>query len=295
MNIGILNTVSFGSWDMVKDAIDNAVNSINAMGQGILSIMQDETILNKIKEIINDTNLADAIKSIALTLVTVFFLIDFLHKSLDLKWVTWENVMMLFLKLVIAKVCVENADFLMSCIYNGFNSLITSIDPSINIIPTSDPAETYGYFLCDGDAQKLINRPGIGWLDFTPVGLWLLATIQGFIMMGIMAVTLVIVLSRFIELAVFIFAAPIPLATLGCDGLQDVGKSYLKSFAACSIHAMVILMVFIAYGALSSALSQSAYTNMFGLGGFMGLIKTFILGGAIMKSEQWAKRICGAM
>lgn len=218
-----------------------------------------------------------------------------------------------FLKIVIAKLCVDNADFIMSCIYNGFKSLLTSVSTDLSIIPTGSADETYKYFLSKGDIQKL--GTSVNWLDFTPIGLWLLVTIQGLIMKGIMAVTLVIVLSRFMELAIYTFAAPVPLATLGCEGLQDVGKSYLKAYASCCIHAVVIMMVFIAYGALNSALGQTAlsgtipdfvpgfggltisntYEDLFNFGGFMGLIKTFILGGAVMKSEQWAKRICGSM
>ena len=42
----------------------------------------------------------------------MFFLIDFFTKTLHLQWVTWENVMMLVIKLIVAKLCVDNAEFL---------------------------------------------------------------------------------------------------------------------------------------------------------------------------------------
>lgn len=303
MNIAITHFAAIGSWQDVADLIQDMAKSINGMMSGIVSIMSDNSLYEQIKNVVVGTNVASAIKSIALTLVTLFFVIDFVHKSLDLKWVTWENVMMFFLKIVIAKLCVDNAAWLMDCVYKGFNSLVAAVSPGeIILIPTPwtvpnqvPETETWAYFLGPNDIQKLMDNPHVKWYEFGPVLLMLLVTIQGLIMKGILAVTLVIILARLMELAIYTLAAPIPLATLGCDGLQDVGKGYLKSYAACCIHAMVILAIFTAYVAINTALNSSNYTNMFGLGGFMGLIKSLVLGGAIMKSEQWAKRICGAM
>ncbi len=326
MNIAITHFAAIGSWQDVANLIQDMTKSINNMLSGIIDVMGDNTLYEQVKTVVVGTDIAAAIKSIALTLVTLFFVIDFVHKSLDLKWVTWENVMMFFLKIVIAKLCVDNAAWLMDCVYKGFNSLVSSISPGeIMLIPQGNGSindlisgtltgemtpeqaaaamqnyngswkPAYEYFLSAGDVQKIIDNPHVKWYEFGPVLLMLLVTIQGLIMKGILAVTLVIILARLMELAIYTLAAPIPLATLGCDGLQDVGKGYLKSYAACCIHAMVILAIFTAYVAINTALNSSNYTNMFGLGGFMGLIKSLVLGGAIMKSEQWAKRICGAM
>ncbi len=307
--------VSMGTWDWIIDTIKGETAGINNMSYGISLIMKHNEIYDSLIGAIPE-EMKSAIKGIALSLVVLFFLIDFIHRSMDLKWVTWENVMMFFAKLVLAKVFVDNAEWLMSCIFNGFNSLTnyTSDPNALQLIPTSDPVETYKYFLGSTDVAKLIDKPHIGIFDFTPVGLWLLTILQSFIMKAILTVTLIIVLARFMELAIYTIAAPIPLSTLGCDGLQDIGKSYLKSYAACCIHAMVILVIFASYGALNTAINGitehlevtipivnqkfSVDVNpfqAFGITGFMGLIKTFILGASVMKSEQWAKRICGAM
>ena len=296
MGVEVLQ-ISVGSFKWVADTIDNEVMGINAMGTGIANIMGKAEIYDKLIASIPQ-EMKSAIAGVALTLIALFLLLDFIKKSTDLKWVTWENVLMFFLKFIIAKVCVDNSEWLMSCIYNGFNSLTDMGLMVTEIIPWNgdNKALRYQFFLSGADAGKLISPPSIMWYDFTPVGLWLMVIVQSFLMKAIVAVTFIIVLARFMELTIYTIAAPLPLATFGSDGLQDIGKSYLKSYAACCIHAMVILLIFASYGALNTALS--AYPNAMnsiGAGGIMGLIKTFILGATIMKSEQWAKRICGAI
>lgn len=290
-----LNHISIGTWDWVAQSLENEKLGINSMFTGIKDILSKSEIYDKLIEGIPD-GIKSAFGTIALTLITLFVLIDFIHKSTELKWVTWENVLMFFIKIILAKVCVDNAEFIMSCVYKGFNSLTESLfDSTMDIIPGST-GKGYEYFLSSSDVSKLQQKPQIAWYDFAPVGLWLLIIVQGFIMKAIMAVTLIIVLARFMELTIYTIAAPLPLSTLACEGLQDIGKSYLKSYAACCIHAAILLLIFAAYGTLNTVLQNYVGAiDLFESSGFFGIIKTFILGGSIMKSEQWSKRICGAL
>lgn len=294
---GSLVLISIGSWDWVAQAIENEKAGINSMFTGINNILSKSVIYDKLIEGIPD-EVKSAFGAIALTLITLFVLVDFIHKSMDLKWVTWENVLMFFIKIIIAKICVDNAEFIMSCIYKGFNSLTESLAGTITDIIPRSTGEGYEYFLSPRDVGILSQKPQINWYDFTPVGMWLLIIVQGFIMKAIMAVTLIITLARFMELTIYTIAAPLPLSTLACDGLQDIGKSYLKSYAACCIHAAILLLIFTAYSVLNTVLASPDLINAmscFSVTGFLGIIKTFILGGTVMKSEQWSKRICGAL
>lgn len=296
--IGTLGAISFGTWAWVEGALQSEIRSVNNISTAIAAILQNTKIYDSLISSIPD-ELKSSIRGLSLTLISLFLLIDFFKKSTDLKWVTWENVLMFFIKFIFAKVCIENTELIMSTIYNAFNSLTNFVIASMDIIPysNSDRKSAYMFFLTEADAMSVINQDHLEWYDFKQVGLWLMITLQGFIMKAILTVALIIVLARFMELTIYTIAAPIPFSTLGCDGIQDIGKSYLKSYAACCIHAMVILLIFSAYTALNTALNAHAYNQMATLGntGFMGLIKTFILGATIMKSEQWAKRICGAI
>lgn len=320
------------SWKWVGESVVNEANGINGLFNGIQNLMtKPEVYTDLVAQI--PQGFKDAIGGFAITLISLFLLLDFLKKSMDLKWVTWENVLMFFIKFIIAKVCVDNAEWLMSCIYNGFSSLtnsLVSVAPSMaenaglsgsileddinifaqalglsgyTIFPVSTGTDAWKdpdllrCFLNSTDINHVVNDDFVWLLDFTPIGVWLLVVIQGIIMKAILIVTFVIVMARFMELAIFTVAAPLPLATLGSDGLQDIGKSYLKSYAACCIHAIVLLLIFICFTALNSipSLDGGRFFDSMNIGGFYGLIKTFILGASVMKSEQWAKRICGAM
>ena len=321
------------SWKWVGESVVNEANGVNGLYNGIQNLMTKHEVYTDLVAQIPQ-GFKDAVGGFSITLIALFLLLDFLKKTTDLKWVTWENVLMFFIKFIIAKVCVDNAEWLMTCIYNGFSSLT---DALVSAAPT--PAENAGlsgssflediynnvaqifgvsgysifpvstgpdawrdpdllrYFLSSTDVTHVVKDDFVWLHDFTPIGVWLLVVIQGIIMKAIMIVAFVIVMARFMELAIYTVAAPLPLATLGSEGLQDIGKSYLKSYAACCIHAFVLLLIFICFSALNTipSLDGGKFFDSMNIGGFYGLVKTFILGATVMKSEQWAKRICGAM
>ena len=112
----------------------------------------------------------------------------------------------------------------------------------------------------------------------------------------IMIIANVIVIARLFELTVYTLIAPVPLSTFACDGLSDVGKGFLKSYAAVSLQAIVLAIMFVAYSAVNNALIAGHIGSYnLTLNGIMGLISTLTLGIGVMSSGAWAKKICGAM
>ena len=80
------------------------------------------------------------------------------------------------------------------------------------------------------------------------------------------------------------------------DSLSDVGKGFLKSYAAVSIQAIVLAIMFIAYSAVNTALiSGNIGSTSLSLNGIMGLVTTLTLAMGVMQSGAWSKKICGAM
>lgn len=90
------------------DNIKGIINELNSMFSMLIELLTNDSLLQTTTTSL--PSLMSAIKATALTLCVMFFLIDFFTKSLHLQWVTWENVLMLFIKLVVAKVCVDNAE-----------------------------------------------------------------------------------------------------------------------------------------------------------------------------------------
>ncbi len=293
------------NWGDVYSSIQNATYAVNEMFAWILGILQNPDIIqDMLTSFESQAHLTDVIKSIAITLCTLFFMIDFFSKTLHLQWVTWENVMMLTLKLVLAKVCVDNAEWIVMSLYNGFASLTNAIPTSTDLIPTK-PLDMIAFYIERTPMPAGSDPNGSDWspfwwtfnrndrhdvFDFKPLIYNIKIIIQGFIMQIIMIITSVIVIARYFELTVYTIIAPIPLSTLACEGMTDIGKGFLKSYAAVCIQAIVLIIMFFVYATLKSAIPVNGAIESWG-----GLIYTFVLAAAVMQSGSWAKKICGAM
>ena len=211
---------------------------------------------------------------------------------------TWENVVMLFIKLVVAKVCVDNAELFTTMLYRGFNSFINAISGTITQYSfiSGDDMTKAQYFVSASQASQIVNNVDAGFLNFQPILLNLQISIQGLIMKIIMILANVVVIARLFELTVYTLIAPVPLSTFACEGLSDVGKGFLKSYAAVSLQAIVLAIMFVAYSAVNTALisGRIGSTNLT-LSGIMGLVTTLTLAMGVMQSGAWSKKICGAM
>lgn len=278
------------------DNIRSIINELNSMFSMLIELLTNDSLLQTATTSL--PNLVSAIKATAITLCVMFFLIDFFTKSLHLQWVTWENVLMLFLKLVAAKVCVDNAELFTTILYRGFNSFINAISGTITqyCFIDGDDMTKAQYFVSASQASQIVNNYDAGFLNFQPMLLNLQISIQGLIMKIIMVLANVVVIARLFELTVYTLIAPVPLSTFACEGLSDVGKGFLKSYAAVSLQAIVLAIMFVAYSAVNTALvsGRIGSTNLT-LNGVMGLVTTLTLDMGVMQSGSWSKKICGAM
>lgn len=284
------------SYGQCMDNIRNIILELNTMYSMIIELLTNDSLLTTTTTSL--PNVVASIKAMALTLCVMFFLIDFFTKTLHLQWVTWENVLMLFIKLVVAKVCVDNAELFTSMLYKGFNGFIGAISGSISQFQfiTGDNQTKAQYFVSASDASLIVNDYNAGFLNFQPLLLNLQITIQGLIMKIIMVLANVVVIARLFELTVYTMIAPVPLSTFACEGLSDVGKGFLKSYAAVSLQAIVLAIMFLSYAAVNNALiSGHIGSYNLTLNGIMGLVTTLTLGIGVMQSGAWSKKICGAM
>ncbi len=278
------------------DNIKSIVREVNTMFSMLVELLTNDGLLTTAASSLPD--LAAAIKGTAITLCVMFFLIDFFSKTLHLQWVTWENVLMLCIKMVVAKVCVDNAELFTTMLYKGFNGFIGAISGTVTQYSfiSGDNYTKAQYFVSASQASMIINDTDAGFLNFQPMLLNLQISIQGLIMKIIMILANVVVIARLFELTVYTLIAPVPLSTFACEGLSDVGKGFLKSYAAVSLQAIVLAIMFVAYASVNNALiSGNIGSTNLTLDGIMGLITTLTLGMGVMQSGAWSKRICGAM
>ena len=102
----------------------------------------------------------------------------------------------------------------------------------------------------------------------------------------------VVTIGRLFELSVYTIFAPLPIATFASDTTHDVAKSFLKNYIATVIQIAVIVVMFIVYLAVSQYFANhTSGLSSLKLIQFIALIS---LGLGVMKSGNWAKKICGA-
>lgn len=200
--------------------------------------------------------------------------------------------------MVVAKVCVDNAELFMTIHYKGFNSFVGTISGTITQYRfiDGDNLTKAQYFVSQSDAYLIVNNTNAGFLNFQPVLMNLQITIQGLIMKIVMILANVVVIARLFELTVYTLIAPVPLSTFACEGLSDVGKGFLKSYAAVSLQSIVLALMFISYAAINDALISGHIESMnLTLSGISGLVTTLTLAMGVMQSGSWSRKICGAM
>lgn len=275
---------------ITKETIDYCIENIDKAFNSIIKLLSSSEML----EIVLDNSVVEpvtaAVKASALTLCVLFFLIDFFEKTLNLQWVKWENVMMLFIKLVFAKVIIDISPELCEAIYSGFSSIEKSV---LDVLNGDEPFELIGaeeyemLWLSKDEANALRSPPTLGFLDFKPLLIQIKTLVMSFIMVIMELVCISIIIGRIFELVIYTIIAPLPLSTFASDGLKEIGKGFLKSYAAVSIQALVMMIMIIAYMLIVKELPS--------IGAFDGLLKTLAFTLSIMQSGNWAKRICNAM
>lgn len=316
---GALMYASAGSWDDVGKAIENSANSINDLFKQIFGFLTNSDIYTSVINEVPD-EVKSAIAATAISILGLIFIVNFLGKTLNLQWVTWENVLMLLLQLLIAKICVQNSEWIMDKVQAGFSSMIQEVSSEVAFIDMESTTEVtwdtnikngaigtdtvtdnvpngYFYFLDKEDAASAHHsyvdpdhKVKAGALDFSPAIAYIGVFVNSLIMKVILVIALIMMISRYMWLAVYTVAAPLSLATFAADETKDIGKSFIKSYVGVCLHAMVLLIICVSFGAVSSVLAEIP-----AVGSFIGLIKTFAFGGMVMKSESVANKLCGAM
>lgn len=257
-----------------------------------------DTIANTVCSIIQGT---------AISLITLFFLIDFFKKSFDLQWIKWENVLMLMMKLIFAKVIVDNAQNIMHFVFDVFTTLTQTAANSLNTgssgflpgittaypnTPQSEISNMLSSFLTTAEIDHYMNNAG-----FLGIERWLKQAeliIPLTLMWLIMLVAEVIVFARIFEIVIYTMISPIPLASFANDEHRQIGISFIKSYAAVCLQGLILIVVFVAYNQLANM--TNIFQNIGMASGSSGvLFRTAALGIAVFKSGSWAKKMCGAM
>jgi len=108
----------------------------------------------------------------------------------------------------------------------------------------------------------------------------------------IVLIVSVIIIARVFELYVYVFIAPIPLATLPGTEMSQIGKNFLKSFTAICLQGIMIALILYIYAQFAKSFAIAA--NLEGQF-WKGLTAALVLIFCLLRSSKWAKSITNSM
>jgi len=223
-----------------------------------------------------------AILPVAYSLLTLYFLLDFMDKSMNFAFFRMETVVSCLLKLLFAKLIMAHTlDFLE--IVFGLSAFISNMvgsagsDASIYQIDFSTMEAAYanmGWF--DKKIYELKQAPFV------------------LILQGVKLVIMLVVFGRLFQLLIYTAAAPIPIATFINDGLKEKGKRFLFDYAAVCLQGVIIIIACIVYVAI---IANVNFGSFIGSGDnvpiWKGMLTALALLMVVVKSNTWAKKIMG--
>jgi len=226
-----------------------------------------------------------AIRAVAMSIAVICVLIELAQVAAKVDIIKWEMGLKVCLKLVLAKVAIDNgAVFLQACWNQGI-IFMNSINP---------PSAALGRSIYEQSLEPLIEKANL----IGQIGMLLPALLLTIIIGAVGMIIYVIALARLFEVSIYILVSPIPFAffPLGNgdgSGFSRITAKFLKTFAAVCLHGVMIIACFVVWGALSGAMTRAVVVdngNMFGAA--MGVVlQSIVLCVAITKCGGWAKAI----
>jgi hypothetical protein len=88
---------------------------------------------------------------------------------------------------------------------------------------------------------------------FESIPLWAITLIGGLFIWVLSFVMILSVYGRFFKMAMYAAIAPIPLATFAGEPSQNIGKSFLKSYAAVCMEGAIIVLACMIFSVFASS------------------------------------------
>lgn len=228
-----------------------------------------------------------AMQAIGLALLVLFFLAGVVQTSASLSDIKRpEHALKLFLRFAIAKGVVTYGLELMMAVFSIVQGIISQI------------MKTSGL---GGAAKTTLPKEMITAIEdcgfFESIPLWAV-TIIGSLFITVMSFIIIMtVYGRFFKLYMYTAIAPIPLSTFAGRPTQNVGKSFVKSYAAVCLEGAIIVLacvIFSMFAATPPAVDADAAPTAM-VWKYIGelLFNMLVLVGSVKMSDRIVREMMG--
>lgn len=227
--------------------VQNLQNSLSTWNEKLAEVWQLLTQSpenfkgGKIWDVILSIN--GAVQAIGLALLVLFFLAGMVRTSASLTEVKKpEHALKLFIRFAIAKAVVTYGLELMLALFTIIQGVISTIMKSSGIGGVNKTVLP----------QKMIDAiEDCGFFESIP--LWAVTLIGSLFIIVLSFIIILTVYGRFFKLYMYTAIAPIPLSTFAGQPTEQIGKSFLKSYAAVCLEGAIIVLACIIFSMFASS------------------------------------------
>lgn len=226
-------------------------------------------------------------QSIGLALLVLFFVIGIMKTAGSLSEVKRpEHALKLFIRFAIAKIVVTYGMDLMLMLFRISQGIVSNIMSLSNITSSSG-------MVLPPSLVSAIESCGF----FESIPLWAVTLIGGLIVTVLSFIMIMSVYGRFFKLYLYTAIAPIPLSTFAGEPVQNVGKSFLKSYSAVCLEGAIIILSCVIFSLFASSppvvdASASAVTQVWKYLGEL-IFNMLVLVGTIKMSDRVVREMMG--
>ena len=228
----------------VVQNLENALETWNEKLAEIWSLITQSpeqfkggTIWNVVKDI------HGAVQAIGLGLLVLFFVVGVMKTCGSFAEVKKPEVALkLFVRFAIAKGVVTYGLELMIALFNIVQGLISQI-------MTAAGMGTATRTVLPSTIVTAIEDCGF----FESIPLWAVTLIGGLFITILSFIMILTVYGRFFKLYIYTAIAPVPLSTFAGEPSQQVGKSFIKSYAAVCLEGAVIVLACIIFSLFAAS------------------------------------------
>ena len=188
-------------------------------------------------------NIHGALQALAYALLVLFFVVGVVKTCGSFVEVKKpEHALKLFVRFAIAKGVISHGLELMMALFNIVQGIVSTI------------MRTAGF----GAAQQTVLPNEIveavedcGFFESIP--LWAVTLIGGLFITVLSFIMIMSVYGRFFRLYLYTAIAPIPLSTFAGEPSQNVGRSFIKSYAAVCLEGAIIVLACIIFSLFAAS------------------------------------------
>lgn len=233
------------------------------------------------------TNIHGALQAIGYSLLVLFFVVGVMKTCgsfADIK--RPEVAVKMFIRFVLAKGVITYGLELMMALFKIVQGVISKIMATSGLASTSD-------MILPESIVKAIEDCGF----WESVPLWAVTLIGGLFITVLSFVMIMTVYGRFFKLYLYTAIAPVPLSSFAGEPSAQIGKSFLKSYAAVCLEGAIIVLGCIIFSvfATSPPVVDSSAAAVNQVWSYVGelIFNMIVLVGTVKMADRVVKEMMG--